>query len=229
MSDPLGTESTVESLAGQLRTKRSEMMASELEAIALRLFEARGFDNVTVEEIAAKARISVRTFYRYFTTKADVFQRQIARRSEGLKAGLSARPLDEAPMHTLREALTEQVATEDPELLRRWMAVIAATPSVVKGVLGGIQLNTQQVIAEFFGERLGLPSNGLVPMVLAGAVQGVIQAAQIQFHLHGGDLAATMSESLSVLESGIRTDQGSWSLGAGLLANYEEWSERSAP
>ena len=63
----------------------------------------------------------------------------------------SARPLDEPPMHALRVALAEQIAAEDPELLRRWIAVIAATPSVVKAVLGGIQLNTQRVIAEFFG------------------------------------------------------------------------------
>src|SRR5262249_25692810 len=42
-----------QSLAVQLRAKRSEMMLSELEAVALRLFEERGFDQVTIEEIAS--------------------------------------------------------------------------------------------------------------------------------------------------------------------------------
>ena len=46
------------SLAAQLREKRSEMMLSELEAVALRLFEQDGFDNVTVEEVASAAGIS---------------------------------------------------------------------------------------------------------------------------------------------------------------------------
>src|ERR1700686_932337 len=108
------------------------MMVSELEAIALRLFEQRGFDDVTVENIASEAQISVRTFYRYFPSKEDVLQQQIARRSTGLRAALEARPLDEAPMHSLRLALAEQIAAEDADLLRRWIAVIVATPSVVK-------------------------------------------------------------------------------------------------
>ena len=43
-----------ESLTSRLRTQRSEMMVSELEAIALRLFEPRGFDQVTVDDITRK-------------------------------------------------------------------------------------------------------------------------------------------------------------------------------
>jgi len=199
-----------QSLAARLRTQRSEMMVSELEAIALRLFEQRGFDDVTVEDIASEARISVRTFYRYFPSKEDVFQQQIARRSAGLRAALEARPLDEPPMHALRVALTEQISAEDTELLRRWIAVIATTPSVVKSVLGGIQLNSQRVISEFFGLRLGLSNDALVPTMLAAAAQGVIQAAQTQWFFHGGDLAATISECLEVLERGIGTDPTTW-------------------
>ena len=73
----LGTQS----LSLQLRAKRSEMMVSELEEVALRLFDQHGFANVTVEEIAAEAHISVRTFYRYFSAKDDVLQLRINRRS----------------------------------------------------------------------------------------------------------------------------------------------------
>jgi len=53
-------------LAQALNEKRSELMFGELEAVALRLFEERGFNSVTVQDIAADAKISVRTFYRYF-------------------------------------------------------------------------------------------------------------------------------------------------------------------
>jgi AcrR family transcriptional regulator len=200
-----------QSLALQLREKRSEMMASELEAVALRLFEERGFGEVTVEEIASDAHISVRTFYRYFSTKEDVLQLQIDRRGAALQAALAARPADEPPLHSLRLALEEVVSAEDMALLQRWIAVIVATPSVLRGVLGGIQLKGHRVIAEFFGARLGLPSDALVPVMLAAAAGGVIQAAQTHWSIHGGDLATVISEGLDVLESGIGADPKTWS------------------
>jgi AcrR family transcriptional regulator len=190
------------SLAGQLRAKRSEMMVSELEGVALALFEQHGFD-ITVEAIAAESHISVRTFYRYFPAKDDVLQVRIDRRSEALRAALWARPADEPPMHSIRVALEEVLSAEDEDLLRRWTEVIVATPSVLRGVLGGIQLKSHRVIAEFFGDRLGLPRQALVPTMLAAAVGGVIQAAQTQWFLDGGDLATCMSQGLEVLERGI--------------------------
>jgi AcrR family transcriptional regulator len=186
------------------------MMIVELEAVALRLFEARGFD-ITVDEIASEAQISVRTFYRYFPAKDDVLQVRIDRRSDGLRAALLARPHDEPPLHSLRVALTDVVAAEDPDLRRRWIAVIVATPSVLRGVLGGIQLKSQRVIAEFFAARLGVPSDALIPMMLAAAVGGVIQAAQTQWYFQGGDLATAISEGLEVLEQGIGADPTTWS------------------
>jgi AcrR family transcriptional regulator len=195
-----------ESLSARLRTKRSEMMISELESIALRLFEARGFDQVTVEDITSEAQVSVRTFYRYFSSKEDVFQQQITRRSDGLGAALAARPPDEPPMHSLGVAFAQQIASEDTDLLRRWIGVIVDTPSVVQGVLGGIQLKTQWVIAEFLGARLGQGGDALVPTMLAAATQGVVQAAQTHWFFRGGDLTAAIASGLEILEKGIGTD-----------------------
>ncbi|MGF7235774.1 MAG: TetR family transcriptional regulator, partial [Frankia sp.] len=194
------------SLAAQLSVKRSEMMLSELEAVALRLFEQRGFADVTVEDIASEAHVSVRTFYRYFPAKGEVLQAQIARRSNGLRAALAARPADEPPLQSVRLAFAQELAAEDAEVLRRWIAVIAATPSLLQGVLGGIHLKTQRVIAEFFGSRIGVASDEFAPSVLAGAVGGVIQAAQTHWYFHGGDLVTKISEGLGVLERGIGTD-----------------------
>ena len=182
-----------QSLSLQLRAKRSEMMVSELEDVALRLFDQRGFANVTVEEIAAVAHISVRTFYRYFGAKDDVLQLRINRRSEVLRAALAARPVDEPPLRALRLAFEEEFSAVDPIVLRRWIAVIADNPNVMKGVVGAIQLKIHPVIAEFFGSRLGLPSDALVPTMLAAAAIGVVQAAHTQWFIHDGDLATTMS------------------------------------
>jgi TetR/AcrR family transcriptional regulator, regulator of mycofactocin system len=199
-----------ESLAVQMRAKRAEMMVSELEAVALRLFEERGFAEVTVDDIASEAQISVRTFYRYFPAKDDVLQVQIDRRTDALRAALWARPVDEAPLHSLRLALEEVVGAEDAALLRRWIAVIQATPSVLKGVVGGIQLKGQRAMTEFFGARLGVPADDLVPTMLAAAAGGVIQAAQTRWFFQGGDLPTAFSEAFDVLEQGIGTDPSRW-------------------
>jgi TetR/AcrR family transcriptional regulator, regulator of mycofactocin system len=197
-----------QSLAVQLRVKRAGMMRSELERVALRLFHDRGFSEVTVDDIASAAQVSVRTFYRYFPTKEDVLQERIDRRSDVLRAALSSRPRDETPLLALRRAFDDEVAAEDTELLRQWMSVIAATPSVLKSVVGGIALKTHQVIAEFLGARLGRPSQDEVPTMLAAAAGGVIQAAHTQWFLMGGDLGTILSRSLEVLERGFGPDEG---------------------
>ena len=201
----------VESLAAQLRQKHSEMMISEVTGVALRLFEARGFDAVTVDEVAATAQISVRTFYRYFPAKEDVLQVQIDRRAAALRRALAERPADEAPLHSLRAALADVVSAEDPVLRLRWTSVVAATPSVLPGVLGGIQLKSLRTMADFLGARLDLPSDSLVPTMLAAAVGGVIQAASTQWFVHGGDLGTMIAEGIEVLERGIGSDPQAWS------------------
>ena len=187
-------------------------MVTELEAVALRLFEQRGFNEVTVDEIASAAHISVRTFYRYFPTKEDVLQVVIDRRSEALRIALSTRPADEPLLHSIRLALEKVLAAEDTELLKSWIKVIQATPNVLKAVIGGIQLKRQEVIAEFFGSRLDAPGTALVPTMLAAAVEGVMQAAQTQWFFQGSgrDLATTMSESLAVLERAVGSDPRTW-------------------
>jgi AcrR family transcriptional regulator len=194
-----------------MRAKRSELMVVELEAAALALFEERGFEAVTVDDIASAAHISVRTFYRYFPAKEDVLQVRIDARARALRGALAARPADEVPLHSVRVALEDVVSAEDAALRRRWTTVVAATPSILNGVIGGIQIKSHRAVAEFLGSRLGLPSDDLVPTMLAAAVGGVIQAAQTQWFIRGGDLAPLIAEGLEVLERGIGSDPRTWS------------------
>lgn len=175
-------------------------MVLGVEAIALELFEARGFADVTVEEIAAEAGISPRSFYRHFATKDDVFQVRIDQRAKALRIALSERPIDEPPVRSLREALSGVVAEEDIELRRRWMVLVASSPPLVRAVLGGIALKMNTVMAEFFGLRLGLAADGLVPTMLAAAAGGVLLAASTKWFLEGGSLEDRVTEALGVLE-----------------------------
>jgi TetR/AcrR family transcriptional regulator, regulator of mycofactocin system len=191
------------SLPAVLRERRTDAMVSELEAVALRLFEEHGVANVTIDDVASAAGISVRTFYRYFTAKEDVLQLRLRRGAEFLRARLKERPADESPLRSLQAVLKEQLASDDTDAHARWIRVIAANPSVLGPVMGAIQLNIQAAIEEFFAERLGLSRDSLAPGIWAAAVGGVVQGANIRWYVHGGDLAQIMSEGFEVLERGI--------------------------
>ena len=52
--------------------RRRVTSRGELEHVAFELFEANGFEQTTVEDIAAAAGIGRRTFFRYFRSKNDV-------------------------------------------------------------------------------------------------------------------------------------------------------------
>ncbi|GAA1971478.1 hypothetical protein GCM10009817_09320 [Terrabacter lapilli] len=55
------------------RSRRREESRQRVETVALDLFTERGFDEVTVEQVCARAGIATATFYRYFGSKEDVF------------------------------------------------------------------------------------------------------------------------------------------------------------
>jgi AcrR family transcriptional regulator len=192
-----------QSLPEKLREQRLETLVSEVERVGLRLFDERGFSNVTVEDIAGEAGISVRTFYRYFPNKEDVFQVRLRRGADLLREALGHRPPDESPVHSLRVAFERVVAFEDPEHVGRWIRVIAENPSVLAGVMGGIQLITNAAMRDFFAYRLEVPEDSMAPWIWAAAAGGAIEAAYIHWHLNGGDLATIMSEALEILEQGI--------------------------
>jgi TetR/AcrR family transcriptional regulator, regulator of mycofactocin system len=190
-------------LAEKLREQRLEAVISEVERIALRLFDDLGFANVTVEDIASESGISVRTFYRYFPTKEDVLQVRLRREARILQEALRARPPDEAPVRSLRVAFGQVVALEDPAHVGRWIRVIAGTPSVLAGVMGGVQLVSNAAIRDFFASRLGVPEDSMVPWIWSAAAGGAIQAAHIHWHLNGGNLAEIIAGGLEILEQGI--------------------------
>lgn len=55
-----------------LRERKKRQTRQRIHDVALELFVARGFDNVTIAEVAAAAEVSVNTVYNYFQAKEDL-------------------------------------------------------------------------------------------------------------------------------------------------------------
>jgi len=84
-----------------LRERRKTHTQHEIVEAALGLFEKNGFDETTIDEVAAAADVSPRTVFRHFATKEDlVFFRQSAE-DQALAALLKEAPKGSDPVETL--------------------------------------------------------------------------------------------------------------------------------
>jgi AcrR family transcriptional regulator len=115
-----------------LRTIKADAVAASIAATAMELFDKKGFDGVTVDEIAAASGISRRSFFRYFATKEDIVVAGHAAFGERILEIVQARPQGEDVWLSLRrgyDILVDNV-DRDPEGAARTMRVINATASL---------------------------------------------------------------------------------------------------
>ncbi|MCU1364435.1 MAG: mftR 5 [Ilumatobacteraceae bacterium] len=105
-----------------MRAQRRAFTVTEIARRAIDLFVERGYDDVTVDEIAVAAGISARTFFRYFPSKSDVLREHQRHLFDRLTRALTARPASESPSTALRKAFlfTAEMRAEDND---RYVAV----------------------------------------------------------------------------------------------------------
>jgi len=95
-----------------LRQRKKQRMYETLSEIAIRLFLEKGFDAVSVAEIAAAAEISKPTLFRYFPAKEDLVLHRIADHED--EAARVVAESDEPPIIALRRHFLEGLERDDP-------------------------------------------------------------------------------------------------------------------
>jgi TetR/AcrR family transcriptional regulator, regulator of mycofactocin system len=174
---------------------------AELEQAAFALFAAHGFEQTTVDEIAAAAGIGRRTFFRYFPSKNDVPWGAFEAELDRMRARLKACPPEVPLMDAIRLALIDfnRVAPAQVPLHRRRMELILRVPALFAH--STLRFTAwRQVVAEFVAERTGRRPGDLAPQAIAHAVLGVAVAAYEHWLDDGSaDLGALLDDGMRQL------------------------------
>lgn len=171
-------ESRVSTAPRERRGRPPATSARELELAALHLFEERGFDHTTVEDIAAAAGVSRRTFFRYFDTKADVLWHAFDDEVSALRAALDDLGPDQPLMDAIRDAVVSvnhYTAADVPELRRR-INLISTVPALQASAVVHYDA-WERAIIDYAGHRLGEPATALRPLAIGRATLAVCRAA----------------------------------------------------
>ena len=130
-------------------TKKKDDARTRLRGAALELFRERGYDRTTAAEIAARAGVTERTFFRYFPDKREVLFDGEAVVRAALTASIADAPAGLGPLDTLFRAFRSlQPALEDNRSYSKPRhEVISATPALRERELAKIAALTDALAA----------------------------------------------------------------------------------
>jgi TetR/AcrR family transcriptional regulator, regulator of mycofactocin system len=184
--------------------RRRRLVRADIGRVAVNLFAERGFDAVTVDDIAAAAGIGRRTVFRYYASKNDIPWGAFDEQLERMRETFAALPDELSVLAGVRAAVLEFNDVHPDELPwhRRRLRLILDTPT--------LQAHStlryaawRRVVAEYAGRRLGLPVDALVPQAIGHASLGVALAAYERWLDGAGELRALLDQVFRSLESGL--------------------------
>jgi len=204
-----------------LRERKKQQTRQLIADTAWRLFADRGFDRVTVAEVAREAEVALATVFNYFPTKEDLFYSRLEAFGQRMVEAVASRREGEPALVALRRfllasgGLVAQVEAGDPEAVERLRTVnrvIADSPA--------LQARERQVIAryadalaELLAADLGVPPDDVEVRVAANAMIGV-HATLLDFTRRrvladdrlerlAGDLREAGRRAFALLERGL--------------------------
>jgi len=162
-----------------LRQRQREQTKDEIEAAAFSLFDEQGFDATTVEQIARRAGIATRTFFRYFPTKEDVVFADQGELVARLRAALAETDPSQPPLRRVREAvLAVQQPGRRPHLQIARARLVSDVPAIRARSYHLVEA-LEDAVAEALTEATGGDEGTQVrARIVAGAVFGALRGAR---------------------------------------------------
>ncbi|MDT5263612.1 MAG: hypothetical protein QOI90_238 [Mycobacterium sp.] len=163
-----------------LRERKKVDTRRALSDAALQLAFERGLENVTRDEIAARADVSLRTFNNYFGNKYEaVAYRQVQRMERSLSA-FRERPADEPLWTAITEAILEPLAAEGAVGVLPTHGQLAEIRKVARAPEMRVTIS-KKLFADWvaaIAERTGTdPERDMYPRLVAGVTRAVGEAA----------------------------------------------------
>lgn len=166
--------------AAGLRERKKLATRQALGIAAMRLAVQRGLDNVLIDDIAAEAGVSPRTFSNYFSSKYEAICALAMDRARQIGVALRMRPAAEPLWDAITHAVLQQYAVADQAPDKDWITGVRLVTS--SPMLQGEYLKSayvmQHVLADAIAERTGADADrDMFPQVIAGAVTAATQVA----------------------------------------------------
>ncbi|MGW9351855.1 DNA-binding transcriptional regulator, AcrR family [Nocardiopsis flavescens] len=153
---------TTEELRGGLRERKKQRTRRDLVAASLDLCARHGFDTATLDDIAARAEVSKRTFFRFFAAKEDAVLAPEVELFDAMLQALRAHSLQGPLIDVLRDAVIGALDGRGPQWHAQFAAalgIIEASPAVRAAALGHCSLVTDRA-ALLLRERTGADPQG---------------------------------------------------------------------
>ncbi|OLT28801.1 TetR family transcriptional regulator [Nocardiopsis sp. CNR-923] len=180
-----------------LRERKKQATRRALEETAARLTLERGLEHVTVEEIAAEADVSTRTFFNYFTTKEEALLGDVpptpdeqARRvfAEGGPTGAF---VDDLITLLTTSLISPEALAAHREAMHLRKRLMEREPQLVPGMLARFH-NVEQEISRAIAQRTGASPEDARPQLVAATAMAVTRQTMKSLHFTEGEDAADM-------------------------------------
>jgi AcrR family transcriptional regulator len=164
-----------------LREQKKEQTRRLLTETAWRLFADRGFDRVSVAEVAREAQVAETTVFNYFRTKEDLFYSGLEGFGADLVAAVRDRAAGESALVAFRrfvlgaQGMLARIAEGDAEALvraRSVMKMVADSPRLRAREHEALAHITD-TLADLLAAETGAASGDLTARVVANALVGV--------------------------------------------------------
>lgn len=141
-----------------LRERKKQRTYRTISDAAIGLFLEKGFDRVSVAEVAAAAEVSKPTLFRYFPAKEDLVLHRFADHRDEAARVVARRPEGVGPLQALHRHFTDGLArrdpvtglSDDPDVLA-FHRLLYGTPSLVAR-LYAYQGAAERALAEALGD-----------------------------------------------------------------------------